>query len=293
MKPIITFLLVLTVSLILTSCSRDNVDSLDLGIENMDTTQDTNPQNPDIPKDKIPDDQDIPMVPLAEIGAVAIDGYPKTIKKFENGILNYWAQYYFRADGNIIKVNYGYPSSTSEIFSNNYLYDTEGKMVKLVGWDVFDFYWDNGRIVKVEAYNGAWYGRYDIFYNYNDQGQVIQKLEVYYGTTPISSQKFTYSYLTDGNLKSIEQYGDYNESGTFKLYTETNFSDYIEPRNIFLELEIIPGQRELLQFPGSKDFKHYTSTGYDVHETYSYEYDTLGRVIEKSYGDNKIVYDYY
>ena len=275
MKTFKNLFLSLSVSLFITSCSSDN--------ESFQSVT-------EIPK---PEEIFTPMESLTEIGAVAILGYPKTIKKFNNGILSYWAQYYFRPDGNILKVNYGHSSSTSEIFSNVYHYDAEGKLVKLVDWDVFDFYWDNGKIIKVEAYNGAWYGRYDLFYDYNDQGQIIQKLIVYYGTTPVSTQKLSYTYFNNGNIKSIEDYGDYNGTGVFELYSITNFSDYIEPRNLFLELEIIPGQSELNQFPGVMSIEYQQQTGFDFYSTYNYKYDTYGRVIEQLYGNNKIVYDYY
>ncbi len=238
-------------------------------------------------------DIQIPMVSLSEIGAVALEGYPKTIKKFENGKLSYWARYYFRPDGKILRLDYGHSSTTSEKFTYNYHYDGFGKLVKLVGWDVFDFYYDKERIIKVEGYNAAWYGEYDIFYDYNDQGQVIQRLDMFYGTTPMSSQKTIYTYLDNGNLSSIETYVGSDGGNGFELYTATNFSNYIESENLFLELEIVPGQRELQQFPGAREFKHLTSSGYDVYETFSYRHDHNGRVIEKSWGNYKVVYEYY
>lgn len=278
MKTIKTFWLSLTIFLLLINCSS-NHESINPEAEDLNS-QDMN-------------DTNIPMKSLVDLGAVAKAGYPKTIKKFENGILSYWAQYYFRPDGNILKVNYGYSSTTSEIFTYNYQYDAKGKIKKMIGWDVFDYYWENDKIIKVEGYNAAWYGRYAFFYNYNNQGQIIQKLEVYYNTTPIFRQKLAYTYLNDGNLSSIELYVDSNGSDTFELYTKTNFSEYIDTRNLFLELEIIPGQIELLQFPGTKEFKHFKSSGYDIFEIYNYKYNTEGRVIEKLYGKNKIVYDYY
>lgn len=234
-----------------------------------------------------------PMEALAAIGAVAIEGNPRSVEKFENGKLVYWAQYYFRPDGNLLKVNYGHSSTTSEVFSNNYLYDAKGKIVQIVGWDVFDFYWENDRIIKVEGYNAAWNGRYHMFYEYNDQGRIIQKSTQWLDFTPVGYDITNYNYFPDGNLKSIEYYGDYNGSGTWTLYTTTNFSDYIETTNLFLELEIIPGQRELLQFPGTREFKHLESSGDDVFETYRYSYDQYGRVVEKVYGNHREVYDYY
>ena len=274
MKTLTTLFISLLLVPVLTSCSSDN-ESFQPVTENP------------IPQEDI----QIPMESLTQIGAIAKEGYPKMIKKFENGILSYWAQYYYKPDGNLLKVNYSYPSSTSEIFSNVYQYNDEGKIVKMVGWDVFDYYWENGRIIKVEAYNGAWYGRYDIFYNYNDLGQINQKLEVYYGTTPTSSQKFNYTYFNDGNLKSIEGYWDGNGSGIYQSYSETYFTGYIETRNLFLDLEIIPGQSELNQFPNSREFRFGNESFTRIN--YIYKFDTLGRVIEQRNGNNRLVYEYY
>ncbi len=274
MKTLTTLFISLLLVPVLTSCSSDN-ESFQPVTENPVRQEDIQ----------------IPMESLTQIGAIAKEGYPKMIKKFENGILSYWAQYYYKPDGNLLKVNYSYPSSTSEIFSNVYQYNDEGKIVKMVGWDVFDYYWENGRIIKVEAYNGAWYGRYDIFYHYNDLGQIVQKLEVYYGTTPTSSQKFNYTYFSDGNLKSIEGYWDGNGSGTYQSYSETYFTGYIENRNLFLDLEIIPGQSELNQFPNSVAFRFGNDSFVDIF--YNYKFDTLGRVIEQRNGNNRLVYEYY
>lgn len=276
---IIYWLIVLFLTI---GCSGDN-ESFQPVADN------TNAQGNSNPRENI----QTPMESLDEMGAVALEGYPKTIKKFEKGKFIYWAQYYFRPDGNILKVNYGHPNSTSETFSYNYQYDANGNILTMAGWDDLVFYYGNGRIIKVEGNNVAWHGRYDLFYEYNDQGQVIQKLEMYYGTTPVFIQKTNYTYLENGNLGSIETYVDSNGSGNFELYTSTNFSEYIEPINLFLELEIIPGQRELLQFPGTREFKHLKSSGYDVYETYGYKYDGYGRVIEKVYENNKVVYEYY
>ncbi|MFC4722177.1 hypothetical protein ACFO5O_07585 [Geojedonia litorea] len=280
MKAVSKLFFSLSISLILTNCSKDDLPSEieTPNVQDNNTSISVTPQTP--------------MESLASIGAVAITGYPKKIIKFSNGRIDSWAHYYFRSDGNLLKVNYGY-SSTSSIFSNYYYYDNEGKIVRLEGWDEFDFYWENGRIIMVKGYNAAWHGRYDMFYDYNDQGQVIQKLVKYHDTTPISLQKLNFTYFIDGNLKSIEDYGDYNESGVFELYTTTNFDNYITSRNLFMDLEIIPGQSELHQFPGSKEFKHFTSSGYDFYETYVYKYDSSGRVIERTNGNTKIVYEYY
>jgi len=270
-KSLLTFL---SVILILSSCSSN-----DEGFQPVT-------ENPTLQSDI-----EIPMEPLANIGAVVIEGYPKMIRKYENGILTYWAHYYFRPDGQILKLNMGL--SPQEKYTLTYQYDSEGNIVKYVAGDEFDFFWDKGRIIKVAGNNPAWHGRYDIYYNYNDQGQVIQKLEIYLNTTPITRIKTNYSYFTDGNIESIESYVDSKGNDTYEHFFKTNFANYVEQKNLFLSLEIIPGQPDLQQFPGSKDFKLFLSSGYDFYETYDYKFDTRGRVIEKLYGNKKDIYEYY
>ena len=273
MKTIITHFLFLTVSLLFINCSSDNE------IFDPDTVT-PNSQ-----------DRDIPTELLHDNGAIEIPGFPKNIKKYENGNLYYWAQYYYRPDGNLLKVNYSYPESSAEIFADIYHYNTEGKLIKLDGHNVYNFNWDKERIVEADRYNRMWSGRSKILYEYNAKGQLIQKtennLDFFY------SEKIIYSYFEDGNLKTIEQYGDDSGSEVFKLYFVTNFEGYNEDRNLFLELEIIPGHIVQHQFPSSMIYKHLTETGYDREETYTYAYDTKGRVIEKIFGSNKVVYQYY
>lgn len=79
MKTIITHFLFLTVSLIFLSCSSDN-EILDPEIVN------TNSQ-----------ERNLPMEPLP-VGALELPGFPKSIKKYQNGSLYYRAQYYYRLD---------------------------------------------------------------------------------------------------------------------------------------------------------------------------------------------------
>ncbi len=273
MKTIQSQLLFLTVSLIFISCSSDN-EILDL-----ETVI------------KIPQDNDIPMESSPEIGAVEIQGAPKSLKKYQNGNLYYWAQYYYRFDGNLIKVNYSHPEAGPEIYTDTYQYNTEGKLTKLIGHDVYNFYWEKDRIIEADKYNGMWNGRSKISYTYNPEGQLIQKTE---NNLDFSyHEKTIYSYFKDGNLKTIEQFGDYNQSGVFELYFITNFEGYTGDENLFLELEIIPGQIVQHLFPSFMNFKHLTESGYDISETYNYKYDTEGRVIEKIFGSSKVVYQYY
>lgn len=273
MKTNTIFLLILTVSLILTSCTSDN-ESIQPEMESL------NPQ-----------DILIPMESLAKIGAVEIAGLPKMLKKFENGILTYWAQYYYRPDGNILKVNYGYSSSSSDMFSDNYLYNNEGKLIKLDGHDIYNFYWNEGRIVEANRYNGMWYGQSEIFYEYNSIGQIIQKLEINIDFN--FQEKKHYTYSEGGNLKSIDEHGDYDGSGVFIPYKITNYGGYGEDVNLFPEVQIIPGISTQNNFPYSMEFKHLTTSGYDVYEIYSYEYVSDGKVTKKTYGNNMVIYDYY
>lgn len=273
MKTIVKHFLFLTVSLIFINCSIDNEiiepDALTPNSE----------------------DSDIPMELLSDNGALEIPGFPMNIKKYQNGDLYYWAHYSYRPDGNLLKVSYSHKGSSSEIFTNTYHYDTQGKLIKLDGHDVYNFYWDDERIVEADRYNGMWSGRSKIFYGYNTKGQLIQKLEN--NLDFLYSEKIIYTYFEDGNLKTIEQYADDSESGVIKLYSVTTFEGYNADRNLFLELEIIPGQSVQHQFPTAMDFKHHTDSSYNISETYEYKYDSEGRVIEKIFGNNKVVYQYY
>ncbi|RIA09704.1 hypothetical protein OE09_1550 [Flavobacteriaceae bacterium MAR_2010_72] len=272
-------LLVLMLSIILINCSSDDENLQPVVIENPN------------PQDNTLIDYDIPMESLTDIGAIAITGYPKILKRFENGILNYWAHYYFRPDGNMLKVNFGFSNSISEISDYIYQYDDEGKMVKFIGDGSLNQYWDNGRIIKAEYYN-HWYGSFDIIYDYNDKEQLTQKSVKYTSYNPIYVEKSNYSYYDDGNLESIVYEEGYDGSGIIDYSYKFNFVNYIESRNLFLDLQIIPGQRELQQFPSSKGFRDTTYPNYN-YITYNYKYDGNGRVIERTYGDTKIVYEYY
>lgn len=271
MKTIQPNYLFLTAFLMFISCSTDNEISETVRTDSQE--------------------RNLPNEPLSDVETLESKGFSQRIKKYQNDIEHYRAQYYYRSDGNLQIVEYSYPQSGSQIFTNTYHYDTEGKLIKLDGHDVYNFYWDKNRIVEADKYNGMWYGRSKILYTYNPEGQIIQRTEnnLDFGF----SEKIIYSYFKDGNLKTIEQYGDYYESGVWILYFVTNFEGYNEDKNLFLELEIIPGQIAQHQFPSSMSYKHLTSSDYDIYETYQYKYDTEGRVIEKISGSNKVIYEYY
>ncbi|TVZ59725.1 hypothetical protein NA63_2261 [Flavobacteriaceae bacterium MAR_2010_105] len=280
MKTTRTFLTVLTACLILMNCSSDNDESI------------SQPENENPPEIINPLDIDIPMEPLATIGAVEIAGLPKMLKKISDGNLIFWAQYYYRPDGQLLKMKYRYinPESTT-IYADTYHYDSDGRLIKLDGHDSYDFYWDQGRIVKAHRYNGMWYGNSDIFYEYNNEGLPIEKLEI--NTDFNFKEKLHYTYFENGDLKSIVQYGDYDGSGVFINYMETNYTRYNGDINLFPELQIIPGKNGQKHFPSTMELIYTVATGYDLHETYTYKHDTFGRVIQKQSGSNKILYEYY
>ncbi|MGM5471351.1 hypothetical protein ACS386_13820 [Flavobacteriaceae bacterium LMO-SS05] len=71
MKTLTTIFLAISGSLVLTSCSNDN--------ESFQSEAETSGYQ----------DIQIPMESLPTISAVAITGYPKMIKTFQNGILKY------------------------------------------------------------------------------------------------------------------------------------------------------------------------------------------------------------
>lgn len=274
MKTIITYLVFLAGSLIFINCSGD---------DEFPGTVIPNPNSEDI---------DIPVqeVPVNE-NAIEIKGFPRFIKKYQYGSLEYWAQYYYNPDGNVIQVIYGYAENDSGTHSDTYEYNAEGKLINLYGHDVYHFYWDNERIVAADKYNGMWNGHSRILYEYNTEGQLIQKTENYIDLQFID--RTTYSYFDDGNLKMIVQFYKDVDTDDFESYFVTTISGYTEDQNLFPELTIIPGQRVQSQFPASMDFKHLFSSDYDRHEIYRYEYDTEGRVVEKISSYSKVMYQYY
>lgn len=265
-------LLFIAVSFVFVSCSGDD-EGFVPGIGNL--------QDKNISIDE----------PLTNFGAVEIPGFPKSIQIYHNNILQYMAQYYSDAKGNLIRVNYSYPVSSSEIFTDSYHYNSQGMLTKLDGHDVYDFHWKNGRIVEADKYNGMWYGKSRIVYEYNAAGLLTQTTED--NLDFLFSMKTTYTYFADGNLKMIEESGDFDNSGTYTLYYVTRFPGYKEAENLFPELIIIPGQIAQHHFPASMEFQHLTETGYDRIETYDYKYDSEGRVIEKSFDNDRVVYQYY
>ncbi|QYA26130.1 hypothetical protein G3I01_11590 [Gramella sp. MT6] len=272
MKTIITYILLMTVPVIFTNCSSDD-----------DVPQTINANSEDI--------DDLPLEPSPANTAFELPGYPGIIKKYENGKLNYWAQYYYRPDGNLLKINYSHPESSPEVFTDSFYYNSAGKLLKIDGHDVYDFYWEGDRIVEVGRYNGMWSGRSKIQFEYNARGQIIEKKET--NIDFLDKEKLVYYYFDDGNLKMIEQYGDYNVTGIYTLYFVTKFEGYTNDKNLFWELEIIPRQVAQNYFPTAMNFKHLTETGYDKQEIYNYQYDSQGRVIEKTFGKNRIIYLYY
>lgn len=230
----------------------------------------------------------VPVEPIPDSTALEMVGFPKVMKKYQDGKLYEWTQYFYRPDGKILKINYNYPQDGPDLTTHIYQYDDDGK---LIGFDnYYKFYWDQEHIVKAEL-NDGWSGRIKIYYEYNTEGQIIQKIEDYIDYS--FSQKSIYSYFGDGNLKTIEDYWQEDENDEYKLYLVTTFEGYNESSNMFLEIVIIPGKIVQYHFPASMKFENVTDSNYNSFETYNYQYDSEGRVIEKTFGDNRFVYEYY
>ena len=274
MKTIINYLVCLAGSLIFMNCSGD---------DGVSGTVIPNPNSEDI-------DLPVQETPVNE-NAIEIKGFPRFIKKYQYGSLEYWAQYYYNTDGNVIQVIYGYSENDGGTHSDTYEYNDEGKLINLHGYDVYHFYWDNERIVAADKYNSMWFGHSRILYEYNTEGHLIQKTENYLDFQ--FSDRTTYSYFEDGNLKTIEQSYKDVDTDDFEAAFVTTINGYTEDQNLFPELTIIPGQRVQFQFPTSIDFKHVLSSDSDRLENYRYEYDAEGRVIEKISGYSKVIYQYY
>lgn len=278
MKTILTRHLFLAVCLIFINCSSD------------DEILSPRPVIPDST-----DSQDIPVEPLPDDTALIIPGLPKIIKKYENDKLYYWAQYFYSADGNILKIKYRHPASGSEIFTEIYKYDSDGKMIALERGDTYYFYWEQDRIVAAETYNAVWYGKIKISYEYNTRGQIIQKIENYTDISAFTNNKTIYSYFEDGNLKTIQYYWQEDKNTAYQYYAVRSFEGYNGNINLFLEteFEIIPGQNAQLQFPAHMKSENFNDPASIISENYEYKYDNEGRVIEKKFNNKRVVYQYY
>ncbi|GLU44583.1 hypothetical protein [Allomuricauda sp. NBRC 101325] len=280
MKTIATIFVSLVVSITFINCSSDDPDQ-SLIINEQNSKDNDQPVTGEMPPHSTPE------------GTVALKGFPKSVQYYYIGILQRWEQYYFRSDGKLLMVHTGYPGSGSEIITDIYQYNENNQLTGLDGYDEYSFQWENNIIVGASTNNVAWHGRIEFKYEYNTDGQIIQQTFDYLDTTPPSSGKITYTYFDDGNLKTMEHYWRDDLSENYSLSNITQFDGYKGDNNLFFELTIIPGQSAQLQFPSTSDYKQLTSSGYDRHETYQYVYDIVGRVVEKLFGDDKVVYQYY
>ncbi|TRZ42389.1 hypothetical protein D3A96_12065 [Robertkochia marina] len=278
----------LILSIVLCNCSIQDDDILANGQDQYPGDQweyDEYPTGGEEPSDSVPDQDS------TDNNYPELKGYPKHLKQYQNGILEFEAIYYFRADGQIAKIKYGYPNASSGTFTDEFHYDAAGRLVKLEGWDVYNFYWTNGQITKASLYNAAWYGTINIYYEYNDKGQITARTDDYVDASFMS--KYTYSYYEDGNLKTIEEHGKINNSGEMMKLTSKSFEGYTEYQNSFLEFVIIPGKIVQEHFPLKMEHKNFQSPSTDYSENYQYTYDTEGKVIAKETTGQKVVYEYY
>ncbi|MUP46092.1 hypothetical protein E0K83_10090 [Gramella sp. BOM4] len=231
----------------------------------------------------------IPFEPTAPTTAQEIPGYPKSIRKYHNGGLIYWAYYYFRSDGKLLQITYGYEDPPNEIFTNIYHYDSEGKLIKLEGHDVYDYHWENDRIVMVEAYNAMWFGHSRTTFQYDDKGQIIEVETLYLDFE--AGYQVAYSYYDSGNLETIKHYGK-NDKDEYQISSRTSFAEYIDGENLFLDIEIIPGVLFSQQLPTLIDYQYYPFSEYNFIENYKYRFNN-GKLTERTSQNTKVVYEYY
>ena len=182
------------------------------------------PQGGENPPVNNPPADNPPITHSPPEGAVEIPGFPKSIDKYNDGSHEFSTQYYYRSDGKLIQISHRYPHYSSGIYTNTFSYDSVGKLIKIEGIDVYDFLWEGERIVRADKNNLAWFGRSEIFYEYNASGQIIQTTENFLETTPPSTAKNLYHYYEDGNPRSVESYFRENVEGKdFELYYTTTF----------------------------------------------------------------------
>ena len=221
---------------------------------------------------------------------VGIQGYAKGFEISQDGNPVYREQYYYDPVGKLLKVKYLHPGSSVD---SDFYYDGEGKLINQGNdsWN-YKFYWENGRIIKADVNNPAWYGRGRVDYTYDDQGLLTTSKTQFENSDWYWSTNYT--YFEDGNIKAIEEYSSDVEKEELILYQATSFNGYTEAKNPFYEVTIIPGQIVQKNFPFSKKTIYPESPDYETyHESYEYEYDTDGRVTAKIFGNTKVVYLYY
>ena len=267
MKTILTYFLILALALTTSNCDRQ------------DDTSELNSGDP-------------PNGPVIEPvnNYAELKGYPKNMNKYINGILEIKSRYYYREDGQIGKITTGNPQSGTELSTDLFQYDNDGKLVSLESWDTYYFTWDGDHITEAMINNSAWYGLIKFYSKYNDQGQIVEEIQDWMDAS--SGDKKIYTYFEDGNLKSIEWYQD-KGNGEFSEYSKTSFSGYTTDKNLFPELVIIPGQVVQKYFPLRMEYTNYEIPDASYVENYQYTLDDEGRVITKEADSLKIVYEYY
>ena len=281
MKAKIIFTLILAVSIILANCSSDD-----------DFSPPVEPVDPEVGNGS-PQNQDMAPGELANFDddVIGIPGYPKGIEVLSGGIPAYRIQYFYNPDGKLLKFR---TLNTGNSFETDYYYDNDGKLISLGdGYMKQNFYWENGRISYAFIDNPEWYGqRKRIDYTYDDQGLLTTSKTQFEDSDWHWSTNYT--YFEDGNIKSIEKYSFDSERQELILTSSTSFNGYIEAKNLFHEVTIIPGQSVQQNFPTGKKIVHSESSEIDTYEeSYVYKYDTHGRVTAKIFGGTKVVYLYY
>lgn len=298
MKTNHTFILVFTGILLLMSCSSDNEFTEPVASEE-------DQQEGSIPSDSLTNN-DTPEIPDEEAttdpGADACEvvdnkGIPMTLTRYRNDSLVYKAQYYYGHNGQIDRISF-YEYSESEIYEGSVKYIYEGeKLIKvensgyLNGW-VSTFYWRGGRIVKAEMKGGFYGAELVQQYKYDTAGRIIQKISLEQDSDNKTYIKYNYIYTGEGDLGSIDEYWKFSNSAEYKLIREIKYGGFCGNKNSFLEFQIIPWLSAQQRFPAYMEINQ-LSNNPDTYETYQYIYDDEGRVTEKIWANEKVIYQYY
>lgn len=200
-------------------------------------------------------------------------------------------EYFYREDGKISKTNY-----TSEWWfdKENFEYSNEGHIQKIIsesGWSDRIFKWQEGKLISSEEFIENNKYAYSL-YEYDEDGNISKKSDYQLNqsqTSFIPTSLFEFSYHVDGNLhkKLIYEYNIIQEEYEH-LYTEI-YDEYLDKLNLLPLNEIIPGISLHKNLPKSYRIEN----SEEVYHSFTYEYDSEGRVIKRILNEEIITFEYY
>ncbi|GAA4320094.1 hypothetical protein GCM10023115_46920 [Pontixanthobacter gangjinensis] len=235
-----------------------------------------------------------------------LNGMPKGMKiAYDYGEVIY--EYFYNSERKLLKIERQTPSDWGPFKSvSKYSYDQDGKLSTIMtGYDysdlepVFDqktiYNWENDRILSTEFYILT-EKQEQTFYTYDEKGNVITKESFsFFGQSEKRIfYRSAFTYNNNNELVKVhnteyyypnEWYPDEGETNTFITY-----DNYLEYSHTFPFNEIIPGVIFPKNLPGTMK-----SEGDGLQTqifNYTYEFDSEGKVTQRSTTDEFIVFEY-